>query len=177
MTPVLLGSSSERDALRAQLSDAHDRVRSLEAQLSERATRDPRTRLLALDAFLASAETRLRAAESASAPVSAVVIDIDGFRELNRRRGAAGGDAALAGIASHLRRLTRTSDVLGRSGADEITILMPGTDLPGAQKCCDRLIADLDKTEIPNAGPVAVSAGISLHVSGESLGDLLAALS
>ncbi len=171
---MLLGSGGQREALRALLADAQDRVRSLESQLEDRATRDPRTRLLALDAFMASAEIRLRAAKQ-SRPVSAVVIDIDDFRELNARRGSAAGDAALAGIASHLRRLTRETDVLGRSGSDEITILMAGTDLPGVQTCCDRLIDELAKAEKPNAGQVAVSAGIALHVPGESLGDLLAA--
>jgi diguanylate cyclase (GGDEF)-like protein len=172
---VLLGSGSERQALREQLAEAQERLRELEAQLAERRSRDPRTRLLALDAFLATAESRLRAAEAAGTPVAAVVIDIDGFRELNARRGAAAGDAALAGLSDHLRRLTRGSDVLGRSGADEITILMPGTDVQGAQVCCERLMGVLEQGEVALAGHIAVSAGIALYEPGDSLGDLLAA--
>jgi diguanylate cyclase (GGDEF)-like protein len=172
---VLLGSGSERQALREQLAEAQERLRELEAQLAERRSRDPRTRLLALDAFLATAESRLRAAEAAGTPVATVVIDIDGFRELNARRGRAAGDAALAGLSDHLRRLTRGSDVLGRSGADEITILMPGTDVQGAQVCCERLIGVLERGEVPLAGHIAVSAGIALYEPGDSLGDLLAA--
>ncbi len=172
---MLRRSEAQNHALRGEVAEAQERVRELEAQLEERRTRDPRTRLLALDPFLASAEVALRAAEVAAQPVAAVVIDIDGFRELNARLGSKAGDAALAGIASHLRRLTRSSDVLGRSGADEITILMPGTDVPGAQRCCDRLIGELDQTALPEAGHISVSAGISLHLTGGSLGDLLSA--
>ena len=172
---VLLGSGSEREALRAQLADAQSHLHALEAQLAERRSRDPRTRLLVLDAFLASAESRLRAAEAAGGPVTVVVIDIDGFRELNARRGAAAGDAALTGLSDHLRQLTRADDVLGRSGADEITILMPGTDLQGAQVCCERLIGVLEQGELPIAGHIAVSAGMALHRAGDSLAALLAA--
>ena len=116
----------------------------------------------------------LRACERESAPFSAAVIDIDGFRELNARRGRLAGDAALIGIAARLRRLTRAGDVLGRSGADEITVVMPSTGLDGARTCCDRLIHELEEGDLPGAGVVSVSAGVSLHTPGPSLGDVLA---
>ena len=175
ISPVLLGSGGQRDALRGQLAQAEDRVRSLELELAERAKHDPRTRLLALDAFLESAEIALRAGESAGDAVAAVVIDIDGFRELNARLGPKAGDFALGALADRLRRLTRDRDVLGRSGADEITILMPATDLAGAHHCCDRLVRELASEDIAGAGNITVSAGIAAHNAGQTLGDLLAA--
>ena len=155
----MLSHGAEREALRTQLVKAHEQVRSLEAKLVERDTHDPRTRLLVLDAFLEAAELALRACDRESAPFSAAVIDIDGFRELNARRGRMAGDAALIGIASRLRRLTRAGDVLGRSGADEITVVMPSTGLDGARTCCDRLIHELEEGDLPGAGVVSVSAG------------------
>ena len=171
----MLSHGAEREALRTQLVKAHEQVRSLEAKLVERDTHDPRTRLLVLDAFLEAAELALRACDRESAPFSAAVIDIDGFRELNARRGRMAGDAALIGIASRLRRLTRAGDVLGRSGADEITVVMPSTGLDGARTCCDRLIHELEEGDLPGAGVVSVSAGVSLHAPGQTLGDVLAA--
>ena len=171
----MLSHGAEREALRTQLVKAHDQVRALEAKLVERDTHDPRTRLLVLDAFLQAAELALRACERESAPFSAAVIDIDGFRELNARRGRMAGDAALIGIAARLRRLTRAGDVLGRSGADEITVVMPSTGLDGARTCCDRLIHELEEGDVPGAGVVSVSAGVSLHTPGQTLGDVLAA--
>src|SRR5262249_1519779 len=57
---VLGGSATERQTLRVQLADAEERVRELESQLAERAERDQRTNLLALDAFLLNAEHALR---------------------------------------------------------------------------------------------------------------------
>ena len=122
--------------------------------------RDHRTRLLALDAFLHSAERALRAAEEAEeARCRPVVIDVDGFRDLTRAADPQAGDLALAALADHLRRLTRSSDVLGRSGADEITIVMAGTDLAGAQHCCERLIRELERTRSRAPGNVRSPPG------------------
>ena len=175
ISPVLLGSGGQREALRGQLAQAEDRVRSLERELAERAKHDPRTRLLALDAFLESAEIALRAGESAGDAVAAVVIDVDGFRELNARLGAKAGDFALGALANRLRRLTRDRDVLGRSGADEITILMPATDLAGAHRCCDRLIRELAPRTSRAPGTSRSPPASPPTCAGQTLGELLAA--
>ncbi len=171
----MLLSGGERLALRGRLSESEARIRALESQLRDRTLRDPRTRFLALDTFLERAELALRNCERDPRPATMAIIDIDGFRDLNTRRGAAAGNEALVDIADRLRRLTRASDVIGRSGADEITVLMPGTALAGAQSCCDRLIHELEHGNLPEAGFVTVSAGLAVHVDGGSLGELIAA--
>ena len=51
---------------------------------------------------------------------------------------------------------------------------MPSTKLDGARACCDRLIRELEESDLPGAGLVSVSAGVSLHTSGQTLGDVLA---
>ena len=151
---VLLGSGSERDALRAQLAQAH----AARGRARAPARRAPQPRPPHAPAGTRRLPDRRGGSDFTppsrpSTPVSVLVIDIDGFRELNARRGAPAGDAALAGLASQVREHTRESDVLGRSGADEITILMPGTDLQGAQVCCDRLLHALsDRPSFPRPG-------------------------
>jgi GGDEF domain-containing protein len=72
-----------------------------------------------------------------------------------------------------LRRLTRATDVLGRTGADELAVLMPGTTLSGAQACCERLIAELEAGDLPQAGFVTVSAGVAAYEPDTTLDDLL----
>src|SRR5512144_1000492 len=121
---TVLGTG-ERQALRGRLADAEARVRTLEAELDERRNRDPRTRLFVHDAFRRVAGGELDRAERDGRTVTLALVDIDGFRSLNARRGADAGDAALSAVALRLRRLTRASDVLGRTGADEIAVLMP----------------------------------------------------
>jgi diguanylate cyclase (GGDEF)-like protein/putative nucleotidyltransferase with HDIG domain len=156
-----------------RLAEAEARVRALATELEERRSRDPRTRLFVHDAFLRAAAGELARAERDGRPAALALVDIDGFRALNARRGTAAGDAALSAVALRLRRLTRASDVLGRTGADEIAVLMPGTDLHGAQACCERLIAELEAGDLPGAGYVTVSAGVALHLQGGTIDQLL----
>jgi HD-GYP domain-containing protein (c-di-GMP phosphodiesterase class II) len=63
--------------------------------------------------------------------------------------------------------------VLGRTGADELAVLMPGTSLAGARASCERLIAELEAGDLPQAGFVTVSAGVAAHEAGATLDDLL----
>jgi diguanylate cyclase (GGDEF)-like protein/putative nucleotidyltransferase with HDIG domain len=165
--------TGEKQALRSQLADAEARLRSVEAELEERRNRDPRTRLFVHDAFRRAAIDELGRADRDGRTTTLALVDIDGFRALNARRGVEAGDAALSAVALRLRRLTRASDVLGRTGADEIAVLMSGTDLHGAQACCERLIAELEAGDLPGAGYVTVSAGVAAHVPGGSLDHLL----
>jgi HD-GYP domain-containing protein (c-di-GMP phosphodiesterase class II) len=69
----------------------------------------------------------------------------------------------------------RTGDVLGRTGADDLAVLMPGTPQAGAQACCEQLIAEVEGIELPRAGFITVSAGVASHQPGMSVDALLAA--
>jgi diguanylate cyclase (GGDEF)-like protein len=160
--------------LRRDLAEARARLADLEAELRDRNRLDPRTRLLTLDAFRGDAETALAHAARHGRLVAVAVVDIDGFRALNARHGTHAGDAALRAVAHRLRRLVRTGDLLGRTGADEIAVLMPATGLAGAQSCCERLSAALADARVPGAGAVSVSAGVAAGGAGATIDALLA---
>jgi diguanylate cyclase (GGDEF)-like protein/putative nucleotidyltransferase with HDIG domain len=164
----------DRHELRRALADARARLAGLEAQLADRARIDACTGLLTLEAFSGDAEAILAHAARSEQPASLALVDIDDFRSLNARRGPAAGDAALLAVAQRLRGLTRASDVIGRTGADELAVLMPGTPIGGARTCCERLIAELDGTDIPRAGFITVSAGVATHRFGTTIERLLA---
>jgi diguanylate cyclase (GGDEF)-like protein/putative nucleotidyltransferase with HDIG domain len=169
---LLWGESRE---LRRALADARVRLAGLEAQIADSARTDACTGLLTLEAFSGDAEAVLAHAARAEQPVSLALVDIDDFRSLNARRGPAAGDAALRAVAERLKGLTRASDVIGRTGADELAVLMPGTQLGGARICCERLIAQLEGTDLPRAGFITVSAGVATHRCGTTIERLLAA--
>ena len=165
----------DRQELRRALAHAHARLAGLEAQIADSARTDACTGLLTLDAFRGDAEAVLGHASRAEQPASLALVDIDDFRSLNARRGPAAGDAALRAVAERLRDLTRASDLIGRTGADELAVLMPGTPVGGARTCCERLIAQLEGTDIPRAGFITVSAGVATHRFGTTIERLLAA--
>ncbi|XOQ48791.1 MAG: Putative diguanylate cyclase YegE [Eubacteriales bacterium] len=63
-------------------------------------------------------------------PCALYMIDVDHFKEVNDNLGHMFGDAVLADIGSKLKKLFRTTDILGRIGGDEFMVLMKNVDDP-----------------------------------------------
>ncbi len=168
-------SGDETTELRRLLDTAHARIAALEAERTLLTTRDARTGMAPVDAFRAAATRELERARRSGAPISLALFDVDGFRALNASRGAAAGDAVLGIVADALRDATRTSDVLGRTGADELAVLLCDTSLDGAIACAQRVVEHVASTLVPDAGEVTVSAGVAQHARGGGVETLLAA--
>jgi diguanylate cyclase (GGDEF)-like protein/putative nucleotidyltransferase with HDIG domain len=160
---------TESRRLRDELRVTQAKIAALEAERSEYLRRDRRVGVLTHDAFREAAAAALRGSQRRGEPAAAVLVDIDGFRALNGRRGAAAGDEALAAVGARLRELVRGGDVVGRTGADELAVVMPSAPLAGARGVAERLVAVLEQT-----GPVTVSAGIAVDNGSAHLDGLLA---
>ena len=72
---------------------------------------------------------------------AALMIEVDGFRDINDKYGRAAGDAVLKTIAGSLTSVLRTSDVLGRVGGNEFGVFLPSTDEYGASLVAEKLRA------------------------------------
>jgi GGDEF domain-containing protein len=72
-------------------------------------------------------------------PVAVVLLDVDGFSDLNRRHGVVNGDAVLREVALRMRLRVREADALGRAGSDGFLAILPHTDEGGAATFADAL--------------------------------------
>jgi diguanylate cyclase (GGDEF)-like protein len=70
--------------------------------------------------------------------LSLVILDVDGFKEVNDQYGYLEGDAVLRQVASLLRQ-TRTADDCYRIAGDEFAVLMSNTSREGAELAAQRL--------------------------------------
>jgi diguanylate cyclase (GGDEF)-like protein len=58
-------------------------------------------------------------------PLTVLMLDLNGFKQINDRHGHAAGDDVLRMFAEHLNRVIRSSDVAGRLGGDEFMVILP----------------------------------------------------
>lgn len=68
-----------------------------------------------------------------------VLIDLDGFKQVNDTKGHESGDAVLQVVADGLRSRCRDKDVKARLGGDEFVVLMPGADLESGRAMAERV--------------------------------------
>ena len=169
--------------LRATLDDLVAARRTIglqRAEIERAATVDPLTGLPSRGPTLDRLRTEAAEGRRYAHPVTVVLIDIDGFAELNHDYGLTVGDAVLREVALRLRLRIREADALGRVGGDAFLAILPHTDEGGAatfaQALLDRLVERPFATERGEMA-VSLSIGIALMRPGMTLSgeELLAA--
>jgi diguanylate cyclase (GGDEF)-like protein len=78
-------------------------------------------------------------AERFGGTLGLVVADLDDFKQVNDRYGHQTGDDVLRAFADVLCETVRDIDVAARYGGEEFAVLLPQTDLEGAERLAERL--------------------------------------
>ena len=93
--------------------------------------------------------------------LSLVIVDVDGFKEINDRIGHLAGDAVLAEIADRIRQVVRSADIPCRVGGDEFAVIVPEVEVGQARQLVGRIQRAVSSQPIARAGRVRVSAGVA----------------
>jgi diguanylate cyclase (GGDEF)-like protein len=103
-------------------------------------------------------------AERERTPLAVVVVDLNGFKNINENLGRAMGDLVLRKTAQRLLRCMRASDILARVGSDEFVLVLEGVTQVGALEIINRLMPIIAKPMQSPHGAVQVSmrAGIAV---------------
>jgi diguanylate cyclase (GGDEF)-like protein len=144
----------------------------LVARLTAQATRDPLTGLLNRRGILAALDAALARA-TPLAPLSVLLVDLNGFKAVNDRHGHAVGDRLLAALAELLATNARAGDPVGRLGGDEFLVVLPHADGGHAGAVVRQLAAALaDEATLPSG--VGYSLGLATATTSEAAVALLA---
>ena len=149
----VLAIQAAQAVLRAQLFEQTERL----------ATTDGLTALANRRTFQARAGQALAQARRYARACSVLVTDIDHFKAVNDTYGHPAGDAVLKGVAHMLREQARDTDVVARYGGEEFAVVMPETDLRGAEVIAERLREAVAARVFPTElGPVRVTLSVGL---------------
>ena len=142
-------------------------------QLQAAARTDPKTGLLNATAWQREADAQIAKALRLETPLALLLVDVDHFKRVNDSHGHLIGDEVLRGLAAELRRQVRESDVVGRFGGEEFTVLLPGIGATEACRIAERLRHSASVLNVC-AGEVEIRVTVSIGVAvlGRHGGDL-----
>jgi diguanylate cyclase (GGDEF)-like protein/PAS domain S-box-containing protein len=135
--------------------------KELEEALQHQALHDALTDLPNRTLFLDRLQQAMHAARRDHEPLALLLLDLNGFKEINATFGHHYGDLLLQQVAGRLHSVVRASDTVARLGGDEFAVVLPGADAAPATVAAGRILQTLEQ-------PVTVD-GHSLH-SGGSIG-------
>jgi diguanylate cyclase (GGDEF)-like protein/putative nucleotidyltransferase with HDIG domain len=142
--------------LRRRLADS--RQEQIDA-LSEMAMSDPLTGLGNHRAFHEELSRALHELGSGAAPLSLILLDVDGLKVVNDTLGHQAGDEHIQIVAEAIRETVRACDGAYRVGGDEFAIVLDGEGAMEALDLMERLNSTLGGIE--RHIRVSVSAGIA----------------
>jgi diguanylate cyclase (GGDEF)-like protein/PAS domain S-box-containing protein len=123
--------------------------------LVRQAMTDGLTGLLHHRAFHEALRAEAERATRYGHPLALILLDLDGFKDVNDAHGHQAGDRLLVVVARALEETTRASETVGRLGGDEFAVLLPETGLGGARATAERIRAAVA------AHRVTISAGVA----------------
>jgi diguanylate cyclase (GGDEF)-like protein/PAS domain S-box-containing protein len=150
--------------------DATERVR-LQDELVRQAYHDGLTGLANRSLFRDRLEQALARSARAGGSVAVMILDLDGFKQVNDTLGHDAGDQLLRTVAERLNETVRATDTVARFGGDEFAVLLDGADEALAVGVARRALAVLAEPSAVAGRELQVAASIGIAVHREGGGD------
>jgi diguanylate cyclase (GGDEF)-like protein/PAS domain S-box-containing protein len=167
---ALVIASADPEAISPEVSDRLERFAELVATavasaeawdtLAHVAAADPLTGLPNHRTFQEHLRTEVKRARRYGRELSLVLLDLDGFREINDALGHHEGDRVLAEAARRIAEQARAGELVARVGGEEFGWILPEVDAANALIAADRVRQELERRPVGNAGTVTLSAGV-----------------
>ncbi|HEV2528427.1 MAG TPA: GGDEF domain-containing protein [Thermomicrobiales bacterium] len=140
-------------------------------EVAYRASHDGLTGVLNRAQWTDLARRQLNSAYDAGRPSTLLVIDVDGFKQVNDRLGHDAGDRILVTLGETLRSTAASTTIAGRLGGDEFVVLVPGGGIVDGESLARRIRFTF--AESGGTGAVTLSIGTAEQMDGEPLEMLL----
>ena len=144
------------------------------AMLEQMATTDPLTGLNNRRKIEEALGSEIARAGRSHKTFSVIILDVDGFKEVNDTHGHPVGDQVLVEIGKVLVDSVRQADVVGRWGGEEFILICPVTALQGAANVAENLRQRIQESRLEVVGCLTASFGVTSYQAGDAIEDLVA---
>jgi diguanylate cyclase len=104
----------------------------------------------------------LRVATRANATLALLLLDLNGFKEINDTMGHHAGDRILQCVASRVRGMLRDADTVARLGGDEFAVVLPATDVDGALLAAQKVLHEIEQPCVIDHRALSVRASLGI---------------
>ncbi|MFQ5923515.1 MAG: GGDEF domain-containing protein [Anaerolineales bacterium] len=167
-------SNSLSEQIQRSLSSLHQQA-DLMAKLAHT---DPLTGLSNRRRLFEQLESEFTRAQRYRRSFCLLYIDMDGFKAINDQFGHLFGDEILRGSARAMQAVLRATDLLARIGGDEFAVLLPETDIEGAEHVAEKLrkaLAAYGSQLSPSLPSLTLSVGVGqISEEDDAIEDVLA---
>jgi diguanylate cyclase (GGDEF)-like protein len=144
-------------------------VRKVFKRLYRLANYDTLTKVFNRRRFFDDAEKEISRVNRYGGNVSLLMLDLDNFKDLNDDHGHMAGDAVLAAVGGMLKKRVRASDIVGRYGGEEFSIVLISADEGKATIVGEDIRRNIEALKVETGGE-SLSATISIGVAAAAVG-------
>ena len=161
-----------------RLKEIQDSLRRANHRIEELSSTDDLTGVMNMRAAYRKGEEEIVRSRRFRKPVSSLLLNLDGFSQINQSYGFAVGSHILQEVAMRVKECLRSIDLMARVGADEFFILLTDTDLASAEFMAERVRDSIqsapfnsDKQSVSLTATIGV-AGLAHDQSNQRMSDL-----
>ncbi|MEX2376285.1 MAG: GGDEF domain-containing protein [Dehalococcoidia bacterium] len=144
-------------------------LREVSAELDRLARTDGLTGVANRRSLFDLMGTEFRRSRRYGRNLSVLMLDLDGFKQVNDRWGHPLGDEILRDIASLVRQNVRESDTVGRYGGEEFMVILPEASAAQAVAAAEKLRSAVEAHDFRTSGHIPSPVRITVSVGVASM--------
>jgi diguanylate cyclase (GGDEF)-like protein len=143
-------------------------IRRYQKRLEKAASTDALTGLVNRQAFDFLFAANLKDSIRKKTKFSAVLFDIDYFKDINDKHGHLGGDTVIKKVAELAKSSVRGNDIASRWGGEEFMVLLKECELTAAEQIAEKIRTVIENHDFGLGNPITISLGVAMYVANES---------
>ena len=147
--------------------------KKLESHLTSLSFTDTLTGVYNRRYFKKKAEEEIEQSKRLDRRFSIIMLDLDHYKNINDNFGHDVGDVVLKTVSRRIMEKIRKADTLARWGGEEFVIILADITCQQAAAIAEKLRKRIMKTEIPVAGGVTASFGVTDYKDEDTVDDLI----